>query len=142
MKQLIILFALTGLFLFPLKAFSQQSSPAQDKQAQVAAMMKDSTMVSQMMKEIASNDQLRKMMVSQMMATVKSDTAKMKQMCAMMTADKPMCDMMLKTAGCCQMKMDCCKDGADCCKMTNKAKGKGMKPVGPSGKAKKAAPKK
>ena len=141
MKQLIVLFALTGLFLFPSQAFSQQSSQAQDKQAQVSAILKDSTLMNQMIKEIAANDQLRKTMVSQMMTAVKSDTARMRQMCAMMTCDPAMCGMMMKSMDCCQMKMAGCQMGPDGCPMMNKAKGKATKPAKSGSKAKKASPK-
>ncbi|NTV46286.1 MAG: hypothetical protein HGB11_07135 [Chlorobiales bacterium] len=134
MKQAIILFALTGVFLFPVKAFSQQSGQAQDKQAQMDAMMKDSTMMNQMMKEIAADDQLRMKMVTQMMTAVKSDSTKMMGMCGMMMGDQAMCAMMMKSMGCRAM-------GANGCPMMNNMKGKGMKPAKP-GKAKKLSPKK
>ncbi len=99
MKQLFVVSTLVGLFLFSGAAFSQEMGKMPEKHAQMMEMMKDSTMMKQMMEHIAADDHMRKMMMQQMMTSAKGDSAKMMGMCKMMMEDHDMHGMMKQMMG-------------------------------------------
>lgn len=98
MKQLLVALVLIGGLLSSSAVFSQYKQKDY-KHAQMMEMMKDSTMMKQMMEHIASDYHMRKMMMMQMMSSVKSDSSKMMDMCKMMMEDREMHGMMKKMMG-------------------------------------------
>lgn len=99
MKKLIGVLITVGLFMFSGTALAQDKGMMPGKHAEMMEMMKDSTMMKQMMENIASNDQMRNMMMQKMMASVKGDSTKMMEMCKMMMGDHDMHGMMMKMMG-------------------------------------------
>ncbi len=99
MKKLIGVLVTVGLFMLSGTALAQDKGMMQGKHAEMMEMMKDSTMMKQMMENIASNDQTRNMMMHKMMESVKGDSTKMMEMCKMMMGNHDMHGMMMKMMG-------------------------------------------
>lgn len=78
----------------------------QQKQALIAEMMQDSTMVSMVMDHIASEYHLQRMMMQKMIQHAKSDRVAMSQIGKMMTDDMEMRSTIQKMTGEEMMKRD------------------------------------
>ncbi|GEM_PF-2353088 len=112
MKRLMLIIGLVGALAFSGMLFAQEKQEMMHgKQMPMMEMMKDSTMMKQMMKNIAADSHMRQMMMHQMMASVKGDSTGMMQMCKMMMDNPAMHAMMKKMMGGGMMQGGMMKDG-------------------------------
>ena len=92
--------SLMVLFVAACEQYKQEAKQTdQQKQAQMAEMMQDSSMVNAMMDHVASNSHMRMMMMQKMIHHAKADSTGMMQMCKMMADDQEMHAMMMKMMG-------------------------------------------
>lgn len=99
MKRLVFSGFIFCVSVFSVAGWPQEKKSNPPKKARVAQMMRDSTLVEQMMEQIAGNQKLRMKMMHQMMAASKSDTSNMMAMCRAMLGDAGMHQMMMKMMG-------------------------------------------
>ncbi len=96
MKRLSFTAIIAILFVLNLAGLAQEKTIDRRPQTHMLSMLKDSTMMDMMMKQIAKDDHMRMMMLHKMMQSAKGEKGKMMEMCNAMVQDKDLHSTMMK----------------------------------------------